>query len=97
MNKKWIIIILVILILLLLTNPSIDDFSDFMLDEFIKRQNLSSFQEMMVQTLGPSLLENYTERYNLQLISVYKINIPEQNLRYTAIGILTRFIVWESR
>ncbi len=88
------LILLLLFVVLFITNPTADDFEDYVKQEFVEYGK----EQGKVVGMASDLLSNpvavgvgkYTHRTNFLLCSVYVVNIGDGERKY--LGILNQFI-----
>lgn len=91
---KKLAIIFGILIFLFLTNPNQKKFDAFVLSQANRSKNSNALERMILQGIGPTVIESNSLRMNFVFFSVYVLSTNQYgNQQVRFLGILDNFIL----
>ncbi len=91
--KKLLLLIVVLLAVAYFTNPTLEDYSDFIAEDFNEESDDSIFGEEVGNLVGNLIAENATDREDYYIFSIYESDLMVEDVRY--IGIFGMFFELE--
>lgn len=90
---KKLLVLVTLLVLMVAMNPRTKEFDGFILRHIKEQQNVhkGDFQDGVLSFLGPTLVEQMSERKSFFFFSIFTLNLPGKPPRYF-LGILHLFI-----
>ncbi len=100
MSRSFLLVVIAVMGLLTYTNPSIDDYGDFIRQSIVQevqKERLDGLGQIFSPLFGSiagSLVASQTVRNDFIFFSLYEVELGKQ--RFKALGFLKRFLILEA-